>query len=43
VPPDPSIGHRGWASVPLPAVGVTIRVVSVSAQGGFMQVVVAPR
>jgi immune inhibitor A len=37
-PPDPSIGHNGWASVPLPGTGTTIRVVSVSAQGGFMQV-----
>jgi len=37
-PPDPSINHQGWASVPLPGVGVTIRVVSVSAQGNFMQV-----
>jgi len=37
-PPDPSIGHLGWASVPLPATGTTIRVVSVSARGNFMQV-----
>jgi immune inhibitor A len=37
-PPDASIGHNGWASVPLPGVGVTIRVASVSAQGNFMQV-----
>jgi immune inhibitor A len=36
--PDPSIGHFGWASVPLPGFGVTIRVKSVSAQGNFMQV-----
>jgi len=35
--PDPSIGHLGWASVPLPATGTTIRVVSVSAQNSFMQ------
>jgi immune inhibitor A len=38
VPPNPAIGHFGWASVPLPATGTTIRVVSVSAQGNFMQV-----
>ena len=38
VAPNPAIGHFGWASVPLPSVGVTIRVVSVSAQGNFMQV-----
>jgi immune inhibitor A len=31
-------GHQGWASVPLPATGTTIRVVSTSAQGNFMQV-----
>ena len=37
-PPDASIGHLGWASVPLPATGTTIRVVSISAQGNFMQV-----
>ncbi len=36
--PNPAIGNFGWASVPLPAIGVTIRVVSVSAQDGFMQV-----
>ena len=40
--PDASIGHLGWASVPLPATGTTIRVVSVSAQGNFMQVLVNP-
>lgn len=39
--PNPSIGHFGWASVPLPATGTTIRVVSVSAQGNFMQVIVS--
>jgi len=37
-PPDSSISHNGWASVPLPGIGVTIRVVGVSAQGNFMQV-----
>ena len=37
-PPDASIGHLGWASVPLPGIGVTIRVKSVSAQDNFMQV-----
>lgn len=36
--PNPAINHFGWASVPLPATGTTIRVVSVSAQGNFMQV-----
>jgi immune inhibitor A len=38
VAPDPTIGHLGWASVPVPNTGTTIRVVSVSAQGNFMQV-----
>lgn len=38
VAPNPAIGNFGWSSVPLPATGTTIRVVSVSAQGGFMQV-----
>jgi immune inhibitor A len=38
VAPNPAIGHFGWASVPLPGVGVTIRVKSISAQGNFMQV-----
>ncbi len=38
VAPNPAIGHLGWASVPLPGVGVTLRVKSVSAQGNFMQV-----
>ena len=38
VPPNPAINHFGWASVPLPATGTTIRVVSVSAQDNFMQV-----
>jgi immune inhibitor A len=38
VAPNSAIGNFGWSSVPLPAVGVTIRVVSVSAQGNFMQV-----
>jgi immune inhibitor A len=36
--PNPAIGHFGWASVPLPGIGVTIRVKSISAQGNFMQV-----
>jgi immune inhibitor A len=43
VAPDPSIGNFGWASVPLPGFGVTIRVNSVSAQNTFMQVTVAPK
>lgn len=38
VAPNPSIGNNGWASVPLPGIGVTIRVVSISAQNNFMQV-----
>jgi immune inhibitor A len=38
VAPNPAIGHFGWSSVPLPGIGVTIRVVSISAQGNFMQV-----
>jgi immune inhibitor A len=38
VAPNPAIDHFGWASVPLPGFGVTIRVKSVSAQGNFMQV-----
>ena len=38
VAPNPSISHFGWASVPVPHTGTTIRVVSVSAQGNFMQV-----
>ena len=40
VAPDPSIGNFGWASVPVPNTGTTIRVVSVSAQGNLMQVYV---
>jgi immune inhibitor A len=40
VAPDPAIGHLGWASVPVPHTGTTIRVTSVSAQGNFMQVLV---
>ncbi len=43
VPPNPSIGHFGWASVPLPATGTTIRVVSISAHDQFMQVQVDTR
>ncbi len=38
VAPNPAIGNFGWSSVPLPGTGTTIRVVSVSAQDGFMQV-----
>ncbi len=38
VAPNPAIGNFGWASVPLPATGTTIRVKSISAQGNFMQV-----
>jgi immune inhibitor A len=38
VAPDASIGNNGWFSVPVPNTGTTIRVVSISAQGNFMQV-----
>ena len=38
VAPNPTIGNFGWSSVPVPNTGTTIRVVSVSAQDGFMQV-----
>jgi immune inhibitor A len=38
VPPNPAIGHLGWAGVNVPKTGTTIRVVSTSAQGNFMQV-----
>lgn len=31
VAPNPSIGHLGWAIVPVPNTGTTIRVASVSA------------
>jgi len=37
-PPDPSIGHLGWAGVQVPNTGTTIRVRSISAHGNFMQV-----
>ncbi len=40
VAPDASISNFGWASVPVPNTGTTIRVASVSAQGNFMQVYV---
>lgn len=40
VAPDASIGNRGWFSVPTPNTGTTIRVLSISAQGNFMQVIV---
>lgn len=36
--PNPSIGNFGWASVPLPATGTTIRVKSISSLNTFMQV-----
>ncbi len=38
VAPDASISNFGWASVPVPNTGTKIRVVSISAQGNFMQV-----
>jgi immune inhibitor A len=34
VAPDSSIGNNGWASVPLPSFGVTIRVLRVNGGGG---------
>jgi immune inhibitor A len=40
VAPNPAVGNFGWASVPLPATGVKIQIVNVSAQGDFMQVLV---
>jgi immune inhibitor A len=40
VAPNPAIGNFGWASVPLPGFGVTIRVNSVSSLNTFMQVTV---
>lgn len=39
--PDPGIGNFGWASVPLPGFGVTIRVDKI--KGIFMEVKVAPK
>src|SRR5512138_380646 len=39
VEPDPSIGHFGWSSVPLPGYGVKIRVVYMNSYAGsFMRV-----
>jgi len=38
--PNASIGNFGWASVPVPSTGTTLRVVGTSARDGFMQVVV---
>ncbi|HEY3310932.1 MAG TPA: immune inhibitor A domain-containing protein [Anaerolineales bacterium] len=43
VAPDSAIGNFGWASVPLPGFGTTIRVNSVSTLNTFMQVTVAPK
>jgi immune inhibitor A len=40
VAPNPAINHLGWAGVAVPKTGTTIRVVSTSAQGNFMQVLV---
>ena len=40
VAPDASIGHKGWASVQVPATGTTIEVKNTSARGNFMQVLV---
>lgn len=42
--PDPSIGHNGWASVPLPGFGVKIRVINMSHHpGGWMTVKINKR
>ena len=38
VAPNPAIGNNGWASVPLPATGTTIRVVDISGHGDWMTV-----
>lgn len=43
VAPDASIDNFGWASVPVPPTGTTVRVVSYSSQGNFLQVTVAPK
>jgi immune inhibitor A len=40
VAPNPAINNFGWASVPVPKTGTTIRVVSTSAQNNLMQVLV---
>ena len=40
VAPDAKIGNKGWAGVDVPKTGTTIRVVSQSAKGAFMQVLV---
>jgi immune inhibitor A len=42
-PPDATINHRGWSSVPVPNTGTVLRVTGTSATGDFMQVVVNPR
>jgi immune inhibitor A len=43
-PPDSSISHFGWASVPLPGFGVRLRVIGMSNRpGDFMTVRVNPR
>jgi immune inhibitor A len=41
VAPDPAIGNFGWASVPLPGYGVTIKVKEM--EKGVMKVQVAPK
>ncbi len=43
VAPNPAIGNFGWASVPLPGTGTTIKVTSYSSQGNFLQVTIAPK
>jgi len=44
VAPDPSIGHLGWSSVPLPGFGVKIRVVNMSHKpGGWMELKINKR
>jgi len=42
ITPNPSIGHYGWSSVPVPNTNTAIEIQSVSAQDGFMQVLVRP-
>ncbi|HEY2815971.1 MAG TPA: immune inhibitor A domain-containing protein [Casimicrobiaceae bacterium] len=40
VPPNAAIGHLGWSGVNVPKTGTTIRIMSISAQDNFMQVLV---
>jgi immune inhibitor A len=43
VAPNAAIGNFGWASVPLPGTGMTVRVTSISTIDQFMQVIVEPK